>query len=269
MPNALQQLTLTLITGLSLAIAGCASAQIANPDAAAPPPAAETKTDPQVVELLQKIEAASSATVTLKSRVRYTRVQTLAGDEQRRYGDFYYAAGSDENPTHFAVLFDRMIVDGEAWRMQTWYIFDGRWLLERDHDKKTAVRRELVPEGAEQNDTLSMGDGQLPIPLRLKADEVLKTYQVVRLDDEPFGEEQVLIHLQLSPKQAKSDTAPLDLWFDEKTLQLQKVVTMEDADQIELVFSKIQANAPIDKGTFDTKLPEADQGWQVQEVPIQ
>ncbi|MFN3166227.1 MAG: LolA family protein [Phycisphaeraceae bacterium] len=259
-----------LLLGLAVLLcttAGCAKAQIADPDADPPPPP-PVETDPQVVALLEKIEAVSSETNTLSSRVRYTRVQTLTGDEQRRYGWFYYTAATDETPTLFAVMFDRLIVDGKARRIENWFVFDGRWLLERDHDDKTATRRELVPEGAERDDTLSLGDGSMPIPLRLKADEVLKNYTVKRLEDEPFGEEQVLLHLQLKPKQAKRDTAPLDLWFDKQTLVLHKVVTMEDNDEIEMVFSKVEPNAEIKKGTFDTKLPDADDGWQVQDVPL-
>ncbi len=233
-----------------------------------PPDVAAQPADPQVVELLQKIEAVSSELNTLKARVRYTRIQTLTGDQQRRYGDFYYATATQESPTQFAVLFDRIIVDDKARPMQAWYIFDGNWLLERDHDDKSAVRRELVPKGAEKSDTLSLGDGQMPIPLRLKADEVLKTYQVTQLDDEPYGEEQVLIHLQLKPKQAKQAGAPLDLWFDKKTLSLHKVVTTEDTDEIEMLFTQITPNPTIKAETFDTKLPDTKEGWQVQEVGL-
>jgi len=266
MAKAIHNLMLGLAFLLST-LAGCASAQIANPDAPPPPPP-PAKPDPEVVALLKKIEAVSSETNTLTSRVRYTRIQTLTGDEQRRYGWFYYAAATDKAPTLFAVMFDRLIVDGKARRIENWFVFDGRWLLERDHDDKTATRRELVPDGAERDDTLSLGDGSMPIPLRLKADEVLDTYTVKRLEDEPFGEEQILLHLQLKPKQAKPGTAPLDLWFDKQKLVLHKVVTMEDADKIEMVFSKVEPNAEIEEGTFDTELPDEDDGWQVQEVPI-
>ena len=84
----------------------------------------------------------------------------LLGDQQVRYGDFYYAARTDDSPNRFAILFDRMVVDGRARPMQTWFIFDGNWLLERDHEDKTAVRRELVAEG---QGSLAGGDAD---PLR-------------------------------------------------------------------------------------------------------
>ena len=228
----------------------------------------EPAADAEVVALLRKIEAASAKLNTLKTRVRYTRLQGLTGDEQKRFGDFYYVAGDEEQPTRFAVLFDRLVIDERARPMQTWYIFDGNWLLERDHEDKTAVRRELVPKGAERSDVLSMGKGQLPIPLKLKADQVLKQYKVEKLKDVPFGD-QTLHHLKLTPPKAGKDATPMELWFDSKSLLLQKIVTEEDGDEIELLFPTPNLNPKIDDEVFDTALPKKEDGWQNQEVPIE
>ena len=151
--------------------------------------------------------------------------------------------------------------------MKTWYIFDGNWLLERDHADKTAVRRELVPKGAERSNMLNMGEGQMPIPLKLKADEVLKQYNAEKIGDEPFGD-QTLHHLKLTPRKGGKNAAPLELWFDSKTLLLQKIVTEEDGDEIEMLFPTPKLNPEIDGEVFDTKLPDKTDGWQVQEVPI-
>lgn len=286
MRTALPKMLIAPLAGLALLV-GCASAQAQPADGTTTPdtqvdyqageqPAkpeadvkADAKADPEAVKLLERIEAASSDIRTLTARVRYTRTQSLTGDMQQRFGDFYYAASDEKTPTRFAMLFDRVLVDGKARPMETWYVFDGHWLLERDHADKSATRRELVPKGAERSDVLSMGDGKMPIPLRLKADEVLKTYNVVRLEDEPFDKDRVLIHLRLTPKQAGKDASPLELWFDKETLDMRKVVTMEDDDEIEMLFPRSEANAEIKKGTFDTALPDKSDGWQVQEVPIE
>lgn len=267
-----------LLTTLMLLGACNASAQPAETPQADPPAAAQEEqpkpeaepvpeADEEVVELLKKIEAASEKLNTLKTRVRYTRLQGLTGDEQRRFGDFYYVAGDDESPTRFAVLFDRLVIDERARPMETWYIFDGNWLLERDHDDKTAVRRELVPKGAPRSDMLNMGEGQMPIPLKLKANEVLKQYNVTKLADEPFGD-QTLHHLKLTPRKGK-DATPIELWFDSKTLLLQKIVTDEDGDEIEMLFPTPKLNPEIEDEVFETELPDKKDGWQVQEVPIE
>ena len=61
----------------------------------------------------------------------------------------------------------------------------------------------------------------------------------------------------------------MELWFDSKTLLLQKVVTEEDGDEIELLFPTPKLNPEIDEKVFDTKLPSKDEDWQSQEVPIE
>lgn len=234
---------------------------------AEPAPEEQPQASPAVIALLEKIEAASAKLTTLETRVRYTRLQGLTGDEQQRFGDFYYTAGDDETPTRFAVRFDRLVIDDRARPMQTWFIFDGNWLLERDHDNKTAVRRELVPKGAKRSDTLNMGEGQMPIPLKLRADEVLKQYRVDQLKDTQL-KEQTLHHLKLTPRKGGKDATPMELWFDSKTLLMQKVVTQEDGDEIELLFPTPKLNPEIDRDVFDTTLPNQEDGWQNQEVPM-
>lgn len=276
MHSTSHQLIPALLAVLMLLSACSAAAQPAEaPDADPPAPAKEeqpepkapAKADTQVAKLLKKIEAASAKLNTLTTRVRFTRIQGLTGDKQIRFGDFYYAAEKEQTSTRFAMLFDHLVIDEKAWPMQTWYIFDGNWLLERDHDDKTAVRRELVPKGAKRSDVLNIGGGQVPIPLNLKADKVLKRYKVDKLKDVPFGD-QTLHHLKLTPRKAGKNAAPLQLWFDNKTLLLQKILTDEDGDEIEVVFPTPTLNPEIDDNIFKTKLPDKKLGWQVQEVPI-
>ena len=264
-------LSLAAVTTLILTACTAIAQEEAKPTPDAQAPAkkqAEPQADAKVVELLKKIEASSAKLDTLTTRVRYTRLQGLTGDEQRRFGDFYYAAGSEKSPTRFAVMFDRLIIDERARPMKAWFIFDGNWMLERDHDDKTAVRRELVPKGAERPDVLNMGDKQMSIPLKLKANTVLSQYKVQQLEDTPLGE-QTLHHLKLTPRKGGDKAEPMDLWFDSKTLLLQKVLTEEDGDEIELLFPTPKINPDIATEVFDTKLPDKEDGWQVQEVPIE
>ncbi|MBX2851424.1 MAG: outer membrane lipoprotein carrier protein LolA [Phycisphaeraceae bacterium] len=270
--HMLPTILLPTIVAATTMLGACSAAGQPAEEAGPEPPAVaeqdEPKADEEVRALLDRIEAASAKLNTLKTRVRYTRLQGLTGDEQRRFGDFYYVAGDKDKATRFAVLFDRLVIDERARPMKTWYIFDGNWLLERDHEDKTAVRRELVTKGAERSDMLNMGEGQLPIPLKLKADAVLKQYKVKKLKDVPFGD-QTLHHLTLTPRKGGPGVTPVQLWFDSKTLLLQKIVTEEDGDEIEMLFPTPKLNPEIDSGVFDTKLPSKEDGWQVQEVPIE
>jgi outer membrane lipoprotein-sorting protein len=138
----------------------------------------------------------------------------------------------------------------------------------------TATRREVRSESdaAEDADTLALDDQSVPIPLRLKKEEVLRDYTVELLDDETLGD-WTLHHLRLTPRpdaEGETDRVPLDLWFDSATLLLTKVVTTEGEDEIELLFAPnaMEPNAELAPGTFDTTLPDPADGWEVQEVPL-
>lgn len=232
--------------------------------------------------LLERIEQAADELETLQCRVRYSRVQGLLGDEQRRFGDLYYAAANDDAPTRFAVHLDGVVLDasqtaagqqGVIRPIDQWYIYDNRFLLERDHDAQTATRREMRAEDAEPDDTLALDSNSIPIPLQLKKDDVLADYVADRLEDDQLGE-WTLHHLVLTPRAETApgeDTEPLHLWFDSETLLLTKVVTIDGSDEIELIFapSRMQPNAEIAPETFDTALPDPADGWSVQDVPLE
>lgn len=270
-----------LFTALGLGLSACAAAQEippapeANPEPAEQAPVAAT--DPQVVALLQEIEAAAAELKTLRARVRYSVDQGLLGDQQRRFGDFYYAVAIDDQPTRFAIHFDRLIVDDKARPIDRRYAFDGYWLLEENHDDKNATRYELVPPGRAQNDVLMLGGNEVPIPIRMKADRILQDYQVTRLADTKLGE-QTLVHLRLTPRSNGPATRePIDLWFDQQTKLLSKVTFLDnqgtedetDDDTIELLLSLIRPNFEIAADIFATALPPASDDWQVQEVPLE
>ena len=224
--------------------------------------------------LLAAIEAAAEDLTTLRCRLRYTRIQGLLADEQQRFGTFYYAASNDEQSAQFAVHLDRLVMDDRLRPIDQWLVYDGRWLLERNAIDMTATRREVRSESdaAEPSDTLALDDQSIPIPLRLKKDEVLRDYDAQRLDDQPMGD-WILYHLRLTPKlngEPNQNRTPLDLWFDSETLLLTKVVTTEGEDEIELVFapSAMEPNAEIPPETFRTALPDAADGWEVQDIPL-
>jgi len=280
----------SLMVAFGFGLSACAAAQEALPadtspeapdvpavelEPTEPSPAAET--DPEVVALLQEIEAAAAELKTLRARVRYSVDQGLLGDQQRRFGDFYYAVETDDKPTRFAIHFDRLIVDDKARPIDRRYAFDGYWLLEENHDDKNATRYELVPPGRAQNDVLMLGGNEVPIPIRMKADRILQDYQVTRLADTKLGD-QTLLHLRLTPRTNGPKTRePIDLWFDQQTKLLSKVTYLDnqgtedesDDDTIELLLSLIRPNFEIIPDLFDTALPPASDDWQVQEVPLE
>ena len=226
---------------------------------------------------LERIEAAAGNVTTLTADLRYDRNQLLLGDEQRRFGTLVYQAGP---PPKFKIHFDKKFVDG-AWNQpDLYYIYDGQWLLKRDHENKTAVRYQLVPDQdeAEQDDPgraapeshgqMELGEGPFPIPLNLKKDRVLEKFDVTVApvhDDDPNNS----IHLTLTPKKNNdTDLTVIDLWFDRDTLQPALVSTLDDSEtQTVVKLTETVVNAELPDQTFDTSLP-IEPGWQIDENRI-
>lgn len=244
----------------------------AHPDATGeaqpkPPAEAANPTKPQVVELLTKIEKAAEPFDTFRARFRYIVIQGNLSAEEHRFGELYYRHSDEEQPIRIAVKFDRLRIDGSFRKMETWFVSDGRWLLERDHIDKSATRREIAPAGAEARETLTLGDDELPIPIKIKSQTLLESFQVVRLEDSKDRKGRILIHLRMTPLKNAKDTEPYDAWFYEDTLLPREVKGKNGPDHFEFLLSDVDPDAKIDDGVFDTSLPK-EKGWNNQEVPL-
>lgn len=237
---------------------------------ASQPDTAQSQPDPDSAEAwLERIEAAAKDVTTLKADLRYDRNQLLLGDEQRRFGTLIYQAGP---PPKFEIHFNRKLVDDHWTQPDLYYIYDGHWLLKRDHENKTATRYELVPEDADPANTpdtqMQLGEGPFPIPLNLKKDRVLARFEVVvepPAEDDPANS----LHLKLTPKEdIQTDLTAIDLWFDRDTLLPTSVSTVDESEtQIVVYLNKAQANTELPEQTFDTALP-TEPGWQTDENRI-
>ncbi len=242
------------------------------PAAASQPEAPQSQPDENSAEIwLERIEAAAGGVTTLTAKLRYDRNQLLLGDEQRRFGTLVYQAGP---PPKFEVHFDKKFVDGAWSQPDLYYIYDGQWLLKRDHENKAAVRYQLVPDdGADAPDNpvpreMELGEGPFPIPLNLKKDRVLARFDVLVKpghEDDPDNS----VHLTLTPREGnETDLAVIDLWFDRETLQPVSVSTLDESDTQTVVhLNETELNAELPEQTFDTALP-TEPGWQTDENRI-
>ena len=233
----------------------------------APPevPAGAEAPTPEVDALLDQIEARAAELKTYRVDKLVFKTSMLTGDEQRRLGTLAYEAGP---PGKFAVHFNKLITgEGRADAMDTKYIFDGRWLLERNGFDKVAVKRQVVPPDRDPAmvDPLASGRGPFVLPLRPTKAELLRRYHVELQpvsDDDPGDS----VHLRLTPRDAAAgDLRTLDLWYGRKSLlPLRARVDADDVTTIELRDAK--ADAELKDGTFDTTLPD-DPSWKTELRP--
>ena len=214
---------------------------------------------------LEKIEQRATDIHTLTANLRYDNNQLLLGDEQRRFGKLEYEAGP---PPRFAIHFDRKMVDGHWTEPDLWYLYDGRWLLKRDHENKTAVRYQLIPDDEEAGGEMELGEGPFPIPLNLKKDKVLAKFDVEVVEPAEDGPENS-VHLKLTPREDhETDLTQIDLWFDRESLLPVSVSSLDDSETQTVVrLTEVQVNADLPDQAFDTALPR-DLGWQTDENRI-
>jgi hypothetical protein len=248
------------------------------PIAMSQPDSPQTQPDDGSAESwLERIESAANEITTLTAKLRYDRNQLLLGDEQRRFGTLVYQAGP---PPKFQVHFNKKMVDGHWSQPDLYYIYDGRWLLKRDHENKTAVRYQLVADDEEPggtggtggtggaNGAMELGEGPFPIPLNLKKDRVLARFDVAVVPVKE-GDPENSIHLNLIPKEGRdTDLTAIDLWFDRDSLLPVLVSTLDDSETQTVVrLTETESNPELPEQSFDTVLP-TEPGWQTDENRI-
>lgn len=269
-------------------------APAAAPLLAAPPPpyasaTAPAQPDSQVVQTLEKLEARGKEVRTLTAKVSYRKLNTLTQDDQTRLGELAYVAANatPDQPARFAVRFNTLIVDNALRPQRRDFIFDGTWLVEKDHDRHTFEKRQVVPPGEHFN-PLQIG-GPFPLPLGQKTSDVLARYHVTQLpataaDAKALNLTAPPIHLHLIPRPdapappagTADHAAPrftsIDMWFDAQSLLPVKIQTDDKQGQTTVGLRNLQVNeqtpASIAK-QFDTAVPPPGTGWTVTVTPWQ
>ena len=282
---------LTLLTLFTLGIVGLPLG--ASPNAAAQPqqqnqseqdnPARSTAE--AVVRWLDKLEKRGQNIQSLQARIVYEKNNQLLGDRRIHTGDILYhdAARGPERQPRFHVAFEHLIVNNARRPHRVDYIFDGNWLVEKNHQRKLFLKRQVVPPG-QQLDPLQI-DGPFPVPIGQKRREVLQRFNVKQID--PPEETDTLpnadeldnppLHLRLTPREdapnvkGREQFKQIDMWFNRDTLLPLRVRTVNDS-QVETTVRlyNVRVNEIDDEQLaerFDTTPPE--QGWRVETTPWQ
>lgn len=256
-----------VVIGLAFALAPRVTTA-ASTQAVPTAPAIAVPCDPATDALLERIEAASAEIRTLTGRLRYDRRQPVLGDEQRRFGELRYEAGP---PARFAVHFNRLVYDGTAVRQNQHWIFDGRWLLERDEQERSATRRQIAAESADDTSGPMLGLGESPfvLPLNHRKADILARFEVNLLPPDADDPENTH-HLQLIPRQPDAQgVTRIDLWYDQESLLIRRAFSREAGGE-ESIFELMQPriNIELPDRHFDTRLPTG-RGWSAREIPLE
>jgi len=268
---------LAAVTVVTCALADEAATQPATQPATTQPAAtqpAPPDADPRVVAWLDRLEKRGEAIRSYQADVVYDRRQMLLGDRQTRFGKVTYFAGP---PARFRIDFDKLVVNRAARDKELDFIFDGKWLLERQPAKKLFIKRQVVAPGRKLN-PLRLGEGPFPLPLGQKRDEVLAMFELELIapgEDDPEN----TVHLQLTPREDEEgrrrryDFTTLDLWFNRETMLPARVITTDESENVTKVTlrnAKVNELAPEKAAELtDTATPPPGSGWRVEITPWQ
>lgn len=220
---------------------------------------------------LQRIEERTADLDTLQAKITLITVQGLLGDEQRRFGTLLYDAADEDagEPTRFRLDLDRAVVDNALEERKQSFIFDGRWLAERNENSRTFIRRQLADADnpASGEPQLDMGDGPFVLPLNLKKDKILQRFEATAIPPAKADPPNTA-HLLLVPRPGvEVEQEHIDIWFDRNSLLPVRVDTVT-SDQTEqtILLREVRINPELDEDAFDTTPPE-EPGWKVSVKP--
>jgi len=276
-----KMLILMLVTSLaSLGVSsGCDTPAEAPPPAdAAPEPAAA---DP-AAQWLERLEARGRNVRSFHAKIV---CNTISQDSVTYMGNVDYLAEDTEGDqsAKFRIHFTHEVINGAARKRLEEIIFDGSWLVEKNHEKKMFVKRQIVAPG-ERFNPLSV-DGPFPVPLGQKREHVMARFNVEVIDDAPpapkpegDAEEHARppLHLRMTPREDVPVGAGqrafdrIDLWYDRDTLMPVKVEASEGAEQTLVKLRDVTTNVLEMEDAaelFDTAEPQEGEAWRVEVKP--
>jgi hypothetical protein len=267
----------------------------AHPAPAAAPPssspaAAEAPADPAADKILDRLQEAGARIKTFAAALHYDSINHVLDDKQTRLGTLVYVAGP---PAGFAAHFNALIVDGKRMARDQTYIFDGKWLVEKNIEKEAGAgpdadrmlrqfkkTQTVAPNAPPQEaNPLASGRGPFPLPINMNKAVILARYHVTLVSPgdpadpkDRDGRALDAIHLKLVPRPGpKVDFTEAHLWYLQDSLLPCKVRTLkvtEDGPEKESVVDlrDAQVNDPVDANALDTSEPR-EPGWDIEIQP--
>ncbi|MFW5653287.1 MAG: LolA family protein [Planctomycetota bacterium] len=268
--SAAAQTNVSVDAALPSSVAGIGDTQAAKTDNGA---AAIDDAD----DLLRALEAADRDLRSFTASIRFTKEQGLIGDVQVRRGRVLSMRDSETKRQMFAVKFDRQILGDAVYERSQDFIFDGIWLVERNNEEKSFVKRQIVDVNDESGFDPFAIDGPFPLPIGQNRETVLRRFHAELLPSPREGRLQDTWHLQLIPRNPEAEEEnfeQIDLWYDRETLlPLKGVLVESEGDEISTVeLASIARNAAVEPSVFDTNPPtiqeRRNEGWSVSIVPL-
>ncbi|MCP4710276.1 MAG: hypothetical protein GY869_16760 [Planctomycetes bacterium] len=237
----------------------------------------EMRLGPQIINLLNKIEARSNTLKTFQADMLFEQQQLLIETVTIRKGQTYYQA--DDKRVQFRIHFDNWLqkdLEEDITSLKpTVYdedvVFDGMWLTLLNARTKSG-RKQEISKTPHNKEAFRLGKGDIPLPFAIQKNDIIKEFDVKLVPTDPKKPDnftEPASHLFLKPK-TKSSFAEkyvsLELWISEKTTLPLRIRYRANDDEVTTVtWSKITADKSINPKTFQITTPA---GWDMETVPL-
>ncbi len=224
--------------------------------------------DPEVDKILTRLEQREVHDLRARLTWRQRYVIDEEEDATTKRGRIWY---QDADPVaRFKIHFDSKITRQRKDKISEIHLFDGQWYTECQARSKTCWRHE-VRRPDDPGDPYKVGEGVFPLPFGQKKEDILREFDVVRLDDDkdaPEGTDRLRLTPRPETETGKSYKR-IDFWVNRegrlaglpvKVQVAKKRPTGQLDSYITITFDDIELNTGFSAGVFEMKVP---QGYEV------
>lgn len=256
----------TLLTFVISIAAGwsVAGAQSAPPPVNPATPAAQPAGAADVDAILDQLDQRGQTLESFTADIELMEEDATLATENTRAGKLWYQKLPDGSVRLRIAFTDRLNKDARQ-NDPIDYVLEGGRLIERQHNKKLEVRRQILKPGEKLN-PFKLGEGPVPLPIGQKKEEVKKQFDVTQAKpdkEDPAGTSHVMLRPKAGTSLARKFSL-IDVWVDQKTQMPVKIMTADRKEEnIKTTTMKnIQVNPKLGGELF--KLPAIDETqWNV------
>jgi hypothetical protein len=220
-----------------------------------------------VDQILDALDARGENLRDFSARVRLTDTDDSSGDCTVNTGTVVLQR-KGPGDARIRVAFNQRQLGDKTFPADHQYTLDNGILDDRDYLKKHENRTQVLKPG-QKLDLFKLGEGPFPLPLGQKGEDVLKLFDVAKIDsakDDPAG----AVHVRLTPKEGSqyaSRFKTIDVWVDTATAMPRRIQT-DDINQTTTRTTDL-SDVKINAGASDKDFaqPPVPPDWDVVEGP--
>ncbi|HEX4053201.1 MAG TPA: hypothetical protein VHX86_02955 [Tepidisphaeraceae bacterium] len=218
-------------------------------------------------EILDALDARGKNLQDFSASVTLTDSDNSTGDSTINTGTVLLQR-KGEDDARIRVAFTKKQLGDKIFKVDHQYTLDNGLLIERDYQAKHETRQQVLKPG-QKLDLFKLGQGPFPLPLGQKREDVLKLFDVQKIDpasDDPPA----TVHLQLTPKagtQFAGQFKTIDIWVDTASAMPRRIQTVDVTGTTTKTTDLTDVRINIGLSDKDFTQPPLPEGWDTVEGP--